>query len=117
LKDISFHASKGIQISDPAGGPVPPATGQGQAVRYNRAGHHQVDGEFTISRFPSLGSRVQILATAPKFLPRLSSFKKSQFNDIGDKSPSDGGSLIFAAPFLRTPVFALQNFSNLAPYN
>jgi hypothetical protein len=68
LKDISFHASKGIQISDPAGGPVPPATGQGQAVRYNRAGHHQVDGEFTISRFPSLGSRVQILATAPKFL-------------------------------------------------
>jgi hypothetical protein len=50
-------------------------------------------------------------------LPRLSSFKKSQFNDIGDKSPSDGGSLIFAAPFLRTPVFALQNFSNLAPYN
>jgi hypothetical protein len=55
---------------------LPPASGQGQAVRYNRAGHHQVDGEFTINRFPSLGSRVQIPATAPKFLPRLSSLKK-----------------------------------------
>jgi len=51
------------------------------------------------------------------FCPDYHHLKKSQFNDIGDKSPSDGGSLIFAAPFLRTPVFALQNFSNLAPYN